>query len=69
MVAPPPSARLVAPPRPPPPTRLVVALSFDDSPSDSSGYNDKCPTYKLLLDFNYLIQLLNVYTFIFRLKS
>jgi hypothetical protein len=61
-VTPPPPARLVAPP----PTR-VEEVSSDDYPSDSSGYNDKCPhvkevsSYELLLDFNYLVQLLNVY--------
>jgi hypothetical protein len=63
VVAPPPPLRLqVAPP--PPPTR-VEELS-DDSPSDSLGYNDKCPyvkevsSYELLL-FNCLVQLLNVH--------
>jgi hypothetical protein len=64
---------VVAPP--PPPTRLDVASSSDDSPSDSLGYNDECPhvkdvsSYELLLDFNCLVELLNVYTFIFRFKS
>jgi hypothetical protein len=71
VVAPPPPARLVAPP----PTCLKVALSSEDSPLDSSGYNDECPhvkeisSYELLLDFNCLVELLNVYTFIFRFKS
>jgi hypothetical protein len=64
---------VVAPP--PPPTRLDVASSSDDPPSDSLGYNDECPhvkdvsSYELLLDFNCLVELLNVYTFIFRFKS
>jgi hypothetical protein len=64
---------VVAPP--PPLTRLEVASSSDDSPSDYSGYNDECPhvkevsSYELLLNFNYLVQLLNVYTFIFIFKS
>jgi hypothetical protein len=45
---------------PPPLTRLKEASS-DDSPSASSGYNDKCPhvkevsSYELFLDFNYLV--------------
>jgi hypothetical protein len=69
VVVPPPLARLVAPP--PPPTCLEVDSSSDDSPSDSSGYNNECPhikevsSYELLLYFNCLVQLLNVYTFIF----
>jgi hypothetical protein len=65
LVTPPPSpTRLVAPP---PPLTRVGEVSFDDSPSDSSGYNDECPhvkdvsSYKLLLDFNCLVQLLNVH--------
>jgi hypothetical protein len=55
----------------PPPTCLEGALSSDDSPSDSLGYNDECPyikevsSYELLLDFNCLVELLNMYTFIF----
>jgi hypothetical protein len=59
----------------PPLTRLEVASSSDDSPTNSSGYNDECPhvkevsPYELLLDFNCLVELLNVYTFIFRFKS
>jgi hypothetical protein len=45
LVTPPPSlTHLVAPP-PPPPTR-VKEVSSDDSPSDSSGYNDECPDVK-----------------------
>jgi hypothetical protein len=74
VVAPPPPTCLVAPPSPPL-TFLKVASSSNDSPSDSSGYKDECPhvkevnSYELLLDFNYLVQLLNVYTFIFRFKS
>jgi hypothetical protein len=58
VVAPPPLACLVAPPL----TRLEVASSSIDSPSDSSGYNDECPhvkkvsSYELLLDFNCLVQ-------------
>jgi hypothetical protein len=50
----------VAPP-PRPPTHLDLASSSDDSPSDSSGYNDECPhvkevnSYELLLDFNCLV--------------
>jgi hypothetical protein len=42
-------------------------VSSNDSPSDSPGYNDECPhvkevsSYELLLDFNCLVQLLNVY--------
>jgi hypothetical protein len=73
-VAPPPSTRLVAPSNPPP-TRLEMASSSDDSPSNSSGYNDECPhvkevsSFELLLDFNCLVQLLNMYTFIFRFNS
>jgi hypothetical protein len=66
MVAPP--TRLVAPPPPPPPLTIrVKEVSSDDSPSNSSGYNDECPhikkvsSYELLLDFNYLVQLLNVH--------
>jgi hypothetical protein len=53
----PPSLRPVTPPTP---TR-VEEVSSDDSPSDSSGYNDKCShvkevsSYELLLDFNYLV--------------
>jgi hypothetical protein len=31
---------------PPPPTRLEVTSSSDNSPSDSSGYNDECPHIK-----------------------
>jgi hypothetical protein len=59
----------------PPLTCLEVDSSSDDSPSDSLGYNDECPhikevsSYELLLDFNCLVQLLNVSTFIFRFKS
>jgi hypothetical protein len=59
----------------PPLTCLEVDSSSDDSPSDSSGYNDECPhikevsSYELLLDFNCLVQLLNASTFIFRFKS
>jgi hypothetical protein len=74
VVAPPAPARLVAPP-PPPTTLLEVASSSDDYSLDSSGYNNECPhikemsSFELLLDFNCLVQLLNVYTFIFRLKS
>jgi hypothetical protein len=65
---------VVAPPSPPlrvvaPPSLMtrVEELSFDDSPLDSSGYNDECPhikqvsSYELLLDFNCLVQLLNVH--------
>jgi hypothetical protein len=63
----------VAPP-PPPLTRLEEASS-NDSPSAPLGYNDECPhikevrSYELFLDFNCLVQLLNVYTFIFKFKS
>jgi hypothetical protein len=59
----------------PPLTCLEVDSSSDDSPSDSSGYNNECPhikevsSYELLLDFNCLVQLLNASTFIFRFKS
>jgi predicted Holliday junction resolvase-like endonuclease len=40
--------------------------SFDDSPYDTSGYNDECPHIKEvssyeLLHFNCLVQLLNVH--------
>jgi hypothetical protein len=69
VVAPPAPARLVAPP---PTTLLEVASSSDDY---SSGYNNECPhikemsSFELLLDFNCLVQLLNVYMFIFRFKS
>jgi hypothetical protein len=62
---PPPSACLVTPP--PPPLTRVEEVSSDESPSDSSGYNDECPhvkkvsSYELLLYFNYLVQLLNVH--------
>jgi hypothetical protein len=74
VVAPPPSTRLVAPSNPPL-TRLEVASSSNDSPSNSLGYNDECPhvkevsSFELLLDFNCLVQLLNMYTFIFRFNS
>jgi hypothetical protein len=73
VLAPPPPTRLVAPPLSP--TRLEVASLSDDSPSDSSGYNNECPhvkevsSYELLLDFKFLVQLLNMYTFIFKFKS
>jgi hypothetical protein len=66
---------VVAPPPPPAPTRLEVASSFDDSPLDLSGYNDEWPhvkevsSYELLLNFNCLVQLLNMYMFIFKFKS
>jgi hypothetical protein len=43
LVTPPPPARLVA--LPPPPTH-VEEVSSDDSLSDSSSYNDKCPHVK-----------------------
>jgi hypothetical protein len=62
--APPSLTRLAA--HPPPPTRLEEASS-DDSPLASSGYNDECPhvkeviSYELLLDFNCLLQLLNIH--------
>jgi hypothetical protein len=70
VVTPPPPTCLVAPP-----PRLEVASSSDDCTSDSSSYNNECSrvkevsSYELLLDFNYLVQLLNVYMFIFRFKS
>jgi hypothetical protein len=68
VVTPPSSTRMVAPP---PLTRLGYASSSDDSPSVSSGYNAEChhvkevSSYELLLNFNCLVQLLNVYMFIF----
>jgi hypothetical protein len=73
VVAPPPPVRLVAPL--PSLTRLEVASSSDNTPSGYLGYNDECPhvkevsSYELLLDFNCLVQLVNVYTFFFRFKS
>jgi hypothetical protein len=73
VVAPPPLACLFAPPLPP--TRLEEASSSDSSSLDSLGYNDEFPhtkevsSYELSLDFNYLVQLLNMYMFIFRFKS
>jgi hypothetical protein len=64
VVAPPSPLRVVAPPSL---MTRVEELSFDDSPLDSSGCNDECPhikqvsSYELLLDFNCLVQLLNVH--------
>jgi hypothetical protein len=64
---PPPPAHLVAPP--PPPLTRVKEVSSNDSPSDSLGYNSECPdvkevtSYELLLDFNCLVQLLNVHVY------
>jgi hypothetical protein len=43
LVTPPPPARMVAPP---PHLTRVEEASSDDSPSDSSGYNDECPHVK-----------------------
>jgi hypothetical protein len=60
-----PLARLVAPP--PPPLAHMEEVSSNNSPLDSSGYNDECPhvkevsSYELLLDFNCLVQLLNTH--------
>jgi hypothetical protein len=51
----------------PPPLTRVEEASSNDSPSASSGYNDEClhvkevSSYELLLDFNCLLYLLNVY--------
>jgi hypothetical protein len=59
---PPPLARLVAPP-----LTHVEEVSSNDSPTDSSGNNDECLhvkeviSYEQLLDFNCLVQLLNVH--------
>jgi hypothetical protein len=54
VVAPPPPLRLQVAPIPPlthlaahpPPPLTRVEESSDDSPSDSSGYNDECPHIK-----------------------
>jgi hypothetical protein len=64
---------VVAPPHPS--TRLEEASPSDNSSSGFLGYNDECPhikevsSYELILDFNCIVHLLNVYTFIFRFKS
>jgi hypothetical protein len=75
VVGPPPLRLQVAPPTPPtrlvassPPPSTRVKESSDDSPSDSSGYNDECSHIKEvssyeLLPFNCLVQLLNVHVY------